>query len=871
MNKTSYSKRGLIAFSALLIVAILLSLTLTDLFSSKAEETVASDQAKGNTQASNPSSSSPANNDDNVVEDVDVAQPKNDPAPSKPIPGQVVVQFSPNSSEQERAAYVESLGGTVVNTIEALDTVVLNVPEEIAQAPLPVSPIVEQAEQAHFVSALGSVDPNDPNYASQWALSAINASTAWAQIPANTPIVTVAVIDTGICSAHEDLAGRISAGWDFIENDANPQDAHGHGCFVSGLIAANMNNGIGIAGVAPNTRIMPLRVLDASGNGSDSNVAVAIVYAADHGAQVINLSLGGDFPSSAMENAVNYAVAKGVSVVAAAGNSGTLGALYPARYSAAIAVGSLDSNLQHSNFSNYGPDVDIWAPGGNVMSINLSGGYGSGSGTSFASPYVAGAKAIDLALNRATPLTGGNLDFNDASSIVILPSAPADTGSNVTIAAAPGNDNFASATNITSLPYNVVIDTTGATTEAGDPALPVTPLPTMCDSPDINSPGQNSHSVWYSYTTGATGGRLNVHTRSSTYNTVIAIWTKPAGSLIEFACNNNEPSNPGTTIITSYLEKDVTGNTTYYIEVMSFGTTAGGSLHFNFDYAPNPVPANNLFSGAIIIPQPPTPTSIYSYTNTQDTRLADRSSDDPDACDSSGNPLQGGASVWYKYIVPDGTPSNFKIRIDTKGSTYDTTLSVWTGSAPGSLTKIGCNDDIGPWEGAFSNNSSLKITVTSGTTYYILVTSHDIYGAGSLSSAADKAGDVSAQYDGGSMTLNLYSPAPAPTSFAPITMWTTNFNYSQEGWRIEKHPRIVADVNGDGNDDLVGFGYNGVWVALSNGYGFNPISMWTTNFNYSGEGWRVEMHPRMAGDVNGDGNDDLIGFGYNGVWVGIAH
>jgi uncharacterized repeat protein (TIGR02543 family) len=108
------------------------------------------------------------------------------------------------------------------------------------------------------------------------------------------------------------------------------------------------------------------------------------------------------------------------------------------------------------------------------------------------------------------------------------------------------------------------------------------------------------------------------------------------------------------------------------------------------------------------------------------------------------------------------------------------------------------------------------------------------------------------------------------TSFAPMSMWTTNFNYSQEGWRIEKHPRMVADVNGDGKADLVGFGYNGVWVAPSNGAGFDPMSMWTTNFNYSQEGWRVELHPRMTGDVNGDGNADLVGFGYNGVWVALA-
>ena len=109
------------------------------------------------------------------------------------------------------------------------------------------------------------------------------------------------------------------------------------------------------------------------------------------------------------------------------------------------------------------------------------------------------------------------------------------------------------------------------------------------------------------------------------------------------------------------------------------------------------------------------------------------------------------------------------------------------------------------------------------------------------------------------------------TGFAPMSMWTTNFNYSQEGWRIEKHPRMTGDMNGDGKEDLVGFGYNGVWVALSDGVdGFDPIYMATTNFNYSGEGWRVEMHPRMAGDVNKDGKADLIGFGYNGVWVALA-
>ena len=134
---------------------------------------------------------------------------------------------------------------------------------------------------------------NDPLYFEQWALPVIGAPEAWDALPTDAPQVTVAVIDSGICTEHPDLAGRILPGWDFLEQDAIPQDEFGHGCSVAGVIAAQPNNGIGIVGVAPNAQVMPLRVLDASGMGSYSNVAAAIVYAADHGAQIINLSLGG--------------------------------------------------------------------------------------------------------------------------------------------------------------------------------------------------------------------------------------------------------------------------------------------------------------------------------------------------------------------------------------------------------------------------------------------------------------------------------------------------------------------------------------------------------------------------------------------------
>jgi thermitase len=329
---------------------------------------------------------------------------------SKPIASQFIIHFKGNAAEKDKKAFVHGHGGTVVQRIDALNIMVIHLPDQAqGQAGLR-SPIVESIEQDYYIDVLDDVTPpDDPRYAEQWALPAIGAPSAWAQMPADAPKVTVAVVDSGICASHPDLSGRLTDGWDFIESDSVPQDDFGHGCSVSGVIAANLNNGIGIAGVAPNAQIMPLRVLNASGVGSYSNVAAAIVYAADNGAQVINLSLGGSNPSSALENAVNYTISKGVIVVAAAGNNGTEGALYPAAYPDVIAVGSVDSDLQHSSFSNYGPQIDVWAPGRNILTTRRDGDYGLVNGTSFAAPYVAGAMGLAISQNHLLTLDGGIL------------------------------------------------------------------------------------------------------------------------------------------------------------------------------------------------------------------------------------------------------------------------------------------------------------------------------------------------------------------------------------------------------------------------------------------------------------------------------
>ncbi len=347
------------------------------------------------------------------------------PPPQQPIANQVVITFTESASAQERADYLASIGAVASQSITALDSVVVTLPDAGAITRMAESPVVAASEPDYQVVAQVNVPPNDPLYAQQWALPAIGAPDAWLALPVDAPTVAVAVIDSGVCASHPDLQGRILPGWDYVENDADPQDAFGHGCGVAGIIAANADDGIGMAGVAPNAMILPLRVLNSSGVGAYSDVAAAIIRATNEGAQVINLSLGGAFPSTLMENAINYAVERGVTVVAAAGNTGSEQVLYPAAYAPVIAVGAVDEARQTASFSARGAGVDIWAPGQNIVTTRLDGGHApGGGGTSFAAPYVAGAAAVQSARGQQVAM-GGVVTLNNTLTIADMATAVA--------------------------------------------------------------------------------------------------------------------------------------------------------------------------------------------------------------------------------------------------------------------------------------------------------------------------------------------------------------------------------------------------------------------------------------------------------------
>ena len=324
----------------------------------------------------------------------------------------ILASFQDNTSQDEIDRLVGSQGYHVKRVIEGTGNYVIGISGN--QDPVRAAedfrnnPLVKHAEpnwvgRVTEVSDVGvSRIPNDPNLSRQWAIEAMGLPYAWDRTTGSSG-VTVAVIDTGVQVSHPDLAGNISSGYDFYNDTTQVTDHNGHGTHVAGIIGAVTNNGLGISGINWDVSIMALKAADDSGAGylSLSEIIEALRYAADNGADVVNMSFQIGGASSGedffMEEAIEYAYNKGVTMVAAAGNEGQGWLAYPARHSKVIAVSAIGPDLNRASWSNYGNNIDVAAPGDSIVSTWPMNTFASASGTSMAAPQVAGVAALLIA------------------------------------------------------------------------------------------------------------------------------------------------------------------------------------------------------------------------------------------------------------------------------------------------------------------------------------------------------------------------------------------------------------------------------------------------------------------------------------------
>ncbi|NOT04175.1 MAG: S8 family serine peptidase [Anaerolineales bacterium] len=343
------------------------------------------------------------------------------------VQNQLVLKIDPQN-RAEAVQVIKDLGinlTTDSTSIESLDSLVVNVEASKLNTVLTAlqnNSSLEFADPNYLVALAGA--PDDPEFSTQSNLTSIQVPQAWDALPMMSQVL-VAVIDSGVEVTHPDLSNSIWQnpaesgldangadkhtnnidddnngyvddwqGWNMVAGNNNIGDDQGHGTHLAGIIGAQANNGIGIAGIAPNARILPIKVLDNNGYGTHAMVAEGIVYAVDMGARVINLGFGGTGSSDILQNAIDYALAHNVIVVAAGGNKGDNTIYYPAGYSGVIAVSAVDNSFVPAPFSSYGDHISISAPGVDIKSTFPGGTYSLASGTSMSSAHVSGVAVL---------------------------------------------------------------------------------------------------------------------------------------------------------------------------------------------------------------------------------------------------------------------------------------------------------------------------------------------------------------------------------------------------------------------------------------------------------------------------------------------
>ena len=521
-------------------------------------------------------------------------------ASPEPLPSVIrVIQYNPAAPEAAIQAMLAELGARELDRIPAIGSMKVQMDARQQDSSAAIASVQRnpQASRAGLSSIEPLVEyslsfvPNDPFFTNepftgspQWNLRGLTeggtyVDLAWDLAPKRGSGITVAVLDTGIDFSHPEFIGQTVPGWDFVNDDNNPQDDEGHGTHVSGIIAARTGNNIGIASVAHRARIMPVKVCSFEGFCNSFDIAAGIVFAVDNGARVINMSLGGEGVSTITQVAVNYALSRNVVVVAASGNTGGTTYQYPASYDGVISVASSTLTGGISSFSTRNNRVTVAAPGSDILSTYplafntspLANGYLYLSGTSMATPHVAGLVALIMAEGVATtpasvraalicgavnpaPVDGEGRNDTYGYGLIQADFSLTWRGNSSACQVTAANDDIRNATTLR-VPFDVTQSVHSRSV-----------VRFAAEDPVLSCAASFTQSLWYRFTPPSDDIYL-FSTIGSNYDTVMGIYTGTPGAMNSLDCNDD-----------AYLTQAALGiplkrGVNYFIMVASKGDT----------------------------------------------------------------------------------------------------------------------------------------------------------------------------------------------------------------------------------------------------------------------------------------------------------
>ena len=589
-------------------------------------------------------------------------------------PGRLLVRFKDNVPEEKQKKMLKDWGFTLEKEIKQIKVKVVSVPEQAEEAlakALSKNPNIDWAEPDYIAEVLSI--PNDTWFSKQWGMVKTQTPEAW-DITTGSSSINIAILDTGIDLDHSDLAGKIINSINF-SSSTTTDDIYGHGTHVSGIAAAITNNGIGVAGLGYDSTIMNVKVLADNGSGPFSVIASGIIWAADNGAEVINMSLGGTLGSLALEDAVNYAWNKGVVVVAAAGNNGSSVKMYPAAYENSIAVAATGQNDERMLWSSYGDWVDVAAPGGGIYSTirGTTDAYGYMSGTSMASPHVAGLAA--LVFTTVTDTNGNGLLNDEVRSQI---EATCDDIGVINI----GSGRINAYKAVASIGATPPPDTTPPTVSITSPLNNSTVSKTI---PIILSAYDNVDILKVEiYKDGVLFATDNASPYSFTWDT-----TKDTNGSHRLEAKAYDTSNNTATSAVTVTVNNVLGDTTpptVSITSPLNNSTVAGTVSVNVSASDNVgISKVELYKDGTLFATDQTSPIIYSFTwyTTQETNGSHKL--EAKAYDTSNNTAISVVTVTVSNAVPDTTPPTVSITSPLNNSTVSKTI----------LISVSASDNVG--------------------------------------------------------------------------------------------------------------------------------------------------------------------------------